>query len=190
MGSCVIFQGSEATLVTNYNRHELWVKGKKEENFQRPAQTIPDSPGHIREFLDSIKSRKLTTCNVEYGHRLTKGGLLGNIAYRTGERLQWDDAREKFIDNSKGQQAGHPPLPQALETDVGPARGEAWPDSPIVRCGEQLHRAMGPELESARSGTRRAPRAHSGEIKRRPSHARERQVSRRTRSPSSGAPRR
>jgi len=101
MGSCVIFQGSQATLVTNYTRHEIWVKNKKEENFKRPAQSIPDSPGHIREFLDSIKSRKLTTCNVDYGHRLTKGGHLGNIAFRTGERLKWDDAPEKFIDNSR-----------------------------------------------------------------------------------------
>ncbi len=100
MGSCVIFQGSQATLVTNYSKHELWVKGKKEENFARPAQTIPDSPGHIREFLDAIKSRKPTTCNVEYGHRLTKGGHLGNIAYRTGERIAWDDRRERVTNSA------------------------------------------------------------------------------------------
>ncbi len=96
MGSSVIFEGSAATLVTNYNRYEVYVKGKKEENFQPPAQTIANSPGHIREFLDATKSRQRTTCDVEYGHRLTKGGLLANIAYRTGERLHWDDAQERF----------------------------------------------------------------------------------------------
>jgi predicted dehydrogenase len=101
MGSCVIFEGPDGTLVTNYNRHELWVKGKKIEDFKRPDQTIPDSPGHIREFLDSIKSRKLATCDVEYGHRLTKGGLLGNLAFRTGERLQWDDSREQVSNHSR-----------------------------------------------------------------------------------------
>jgi len=100
MGSCVIFQGSQATLVTNYSKHEIWIKGKKEENFQRPPQSIPDSPGHIREFLDSVKSRQTTTCNVDYGFRVTKGGLLANIAYRTGERIHWDDRREK-VTNSK-----------------------------------------------------------------------------------------
>ena len=96
MGSSVIFEGSAATLVTNYNRYEVYVKGKKEEHFQPPSQTIPDSPGHIREFLDAVKSRQRTTCDVEYGHRLTKGGLLANIAYRTGERLHWDDDHERF----------------------------------------------------------------------------------------------
>ena len=64
----------------------------------RPAPSSPDSPGHLREFLDAVKGRTLeTTCNVRYGHRLTKLGLLSNIAYRTGRRLVWDDARERFV---------------------------------------------------------------------------------------------
>jgi predicted dehydrogenase len=96
-----VFEGSEGTLVVNYTKQELWVKGKLVENFTRPAQTIPDSPGHLREFLDGIKARNLeTTCNVRYGHRLTKLGLLSNIAYRTGRRLQWDDTRERFVGDS------------------------------------------------------------------------------------------
>lgn len=100
MGSCVIFEGADATLVANYSRHEVWVKGKRDDNFPRPPQSIPDSPGHIREFLDAIKSRAATTCNVEYGHRLTKGGLLGNIAFRTGQRIAWDDARERVTNSA------------------------------------------------------------------------------------------
>jgi hypothetical protein len=50
----------------------------------------------LREFLDSIKSRQITTCDVEYGHRLTKAGLLGNIALRTGRRITWNDANESI----------------------------------------------------------------------------------------------
>lgn len=101
MGSSVIFEGMDATLVTNYTRHELWVKGKKQEEFTRPPQSIPDSPGHIREFLNSIKSRQRTTCDIEYGNRLTKGGLLGNIAFRTGERIHWDDAKERVTGHTQ-----------------------------------------------------------------------------------------
>lgn len=100
MGSSVIFEGTDATLVANYSRHEVWVKGRKDENFPKPPQSIPDSPGHIREFLDAIKSRATTTCNVEYGHRLTKGGLLGNIAFRSGQRIAWDDAKERITNSS------------------------------------------------------------------------------------------
>lgn len=100
MGSSVIFEGTDATLVTNYSRHEVWVKGKRDDNFPKPAQSIPDSPGHIREFLDAIKSRATTTCNVDYGYRLTKGGLLGNIAFRTGQRIAWDDSKERVTNSA------------------------------------------------------------------------------------------
>ena len=93
-----IFEGTEATLVTNYGKHEVWVKGALAPDFTRPAPSIADSPGHLREFIDAIKGRHLdTTCNLRYGHRLTKLGLLSNIAYRTGRRLAWDDQKERFV---------------------------------------------------------------------------------------------
>jgi predicted dehydrogenase len=100
-----VFEGSEASIVTNYERNEIWVKGKKVDDFPRPDRSIPDSPGHLREFVDAIKSRNLeTTCNVRYGHHLSKFGLLANISYRTGHRLAWDDAREQVIGDSKANQ--------------------------------------------------------------------------------------
>jgi predicted dehydrogenase len=103
MGSIgCLFEGTEASVVANYERHEVWAKGKKIEDFGRPDPSIPDSPGHLREFLDAIKSRHLeTTCNVRYGHRLTKLGLLSNIAFRTGRRIYWDDERERILDDGE-----------------------------------------------------------------------------------------
>lgn len=100
MGSCVIFEGTEATLVTNYSKHEVWVKGRPAPDFPRPEPSIPDSPGHIREFLDAIKARNTaTTCSFDYSHRLNKGALLANLAYRLGARLEWDDDRERVTNH-------------------------------------------------------------------------------------------
>ena len=99
-----VFQGSEGSLFVDYGSHELYVKGKRVTDFARPEPSIPDSPGHLREFLDAVKSRKLTTCDVEYGHRLTKAGLLGNIAYRTGRRVAWDDGREQIPGDKKANE--------------------------------------------------------------------------------------
>ena len=93
-----LFEGTDASVVANYEKHEVWAKGAKVEDFSLPAQTIPDSPGHLREFLDAIKTRNLeTTCNVRYGHRVTKLGLLSNIAFRAGRRIYWDDERERIV---------------------------------------------------------------------------------------------
>jgi predicted dehydrogenase len=101
MGSSVVFQGSAATLVVNYNKYEIYFKGKKDDAFRPPPPSIPDSPGHVREFLNAIRSRERTTCDIEYAHRLNKAGLLANIAFRTGERLYWDDARERFTGHTE-----------------------------------------------------------------------------------------
>lgn len=96
-----LFQGTDAWLATNYTEHEVWVNGRKVDDFPRPEPTIPDSPGHLREFLDAIKTRNLeTTCNVRYGHRVTKPGLLSNVSYRTGRRLQWNDEKQRVIDDN------------------------------------------------------------------------------------------
>jgi hypothetical protein len=79
--------------------------GKKIDDFPRPPETIPDSPGHLREFLNAIKSRNFaTTCNVRYGHHLSKCGLLANIAFRTGHRIQWDDERERIAGDNHASQ--------------------------------------------------------------------------------------
>src|SRR5262245_36032849 len=48
-----LFEGTEASLVANYQTHEVWVQGANVEDFPRPPPTIPDSPCHLREFPDA-----------------------------------------------------------------------------------------------------------------------------------------
>jgi len=51
MGSIgCVFEGTDATLVTNYNKHEVYVAGKLVDD-PRPAETIPDSAGQVRVTL-------------------------------------------------------------------------------------------------------------------------------------------
>lgn len=95
-----VFVGEDATLVTNYTRHEIYVDGRRAPDFPDPPMHIPNSPGHLREFIDAVKNRNLkTTCNVGYGHRLSKVGLLANIAYRTQSTVHWDDDGEAITGN-------------------------------------------------------------------------------------------
>ena len=57
------------------------------------------SPGHQREFLDSIKSRKRTLTPVEIAHRSQTPGHLGYIASVVGRKLKWDAAKQEIIDD-------------------------------------------------------------------------------------------
>ena len=55
---------------------------------------------HVRNFLDCVKSRQRPTSDIEIGHRSTSVCLLGNVAYRSKERLVWDVANERLVQGS------------------------------------------------------------------------------------------
>src|SRR5262245_56073926 len=61
---------------------------------------LPKSPGHQRDWLDCVKSRKRPICDVEIGARSVTVCHLGNIAYWTGEKFKWDPKEWKFVDAS------------------------------------------------------------------------------------------
>lgn len=54
-------------------------------------------PDHVRNFVDSVKSRRDPVEPVEAGHRTASLCHLGNIAMRLKRKLQWDPARERFV---------------------------------------------------------------------------------------------
>ena len=58
-----------------------------------------ESRDHKQNFLDCVKSRKLTICPVEVGHRSISVGLLGEIAMLTGRKIKWDPEKEEIKDD-------------------------------------------------------------------------------------------
>ena len=52
------------------------------------------SPGHHREFLDCVRSRRPTTAPAETAHRSASIGHLGQIAMLVGRRIRWDPDTE------------------------------------------------------------------------------------------------
>ena len=76
-------------LLSDYGKHKLLPEDKFKD-FQRPTPTIPKSIGHHAEWIRACKTGEPTTCNFEYAGWLTEANHLGNVAYRTGKKLQWD----------------------------------------------------------------------------------------------------
>ncbi len=56
-----------------------------------------ESRDHKQNFLDCVKSRKLTICPEEVGFRSISVGLLGEIAMLTGRRIKWNPDTEEII---------------------------------------------------------------------------------------------
>ncbi|MEM8671442.1 MAG: Gfo/Idh/MocA family oxidoreductase [Planctomycetota bacterium] len=88
-GSGVMFVGSEGHMFADYGRYRLFPRDKFS-NFEPPAKSIPDSIGHHAEWIKACKDGSETTCNFNYSGALTETVLLGNVAYRSGTKLEWD----------------------------------------------------------------------------------------------------
>ena len=61
------------------------------DSYKQPPKTLPRSPGNEREWLDACKRGKIKPGgNFEFEGMVTESLLLGNIAARMGQRLNWD----------------------------------------------------------------------------------------------------
>lgn len=85
----VLFVGDKGMLIADYTRRKLLPEARFA-GFQPPAPFIPNSVGHHAEWLQACKTGSPTTCNFGYASALTETVLLGNVAYRTGVKLEWD----------------------------------------------------------------------------------------------------
>jgi len=97
------FHGTDGTLFVDRGgfevRPEKRSSGKKQ--VARTASMQMDSVNdehfdHVRNFLDCVKSRQRPISDIEIGHRSTSVCLLGNIAYRSMERIVWDAAAQRL----------------------------------------------------------------------------------------------
>jgi predicted dehydrogenase len=88
-GPGVLFVGKKGMLLANYGRHQLLPENEFVD-FVRPEPFIPNSIGHHQEWVAACKTGSPTTCNFDYSGALTEAVLLGNVAYRVQQKLEWD----------------------------------------------------------------------------------------------------
>jgi predicted dehydrogenase len=55
------------------------------------------TPGHERNFIDGVKSRKECICNAETGHRSISPGHLGLASQAVGRKLKFDPKTETVV---------------------------------------------------------------------------------------------
>lgn len=75
---------------TDYGESFALYPRSKFASFQTPQQSLPRSPGVHDEWLDGIVEGRQPMANFEYAAPFTETMLLGNVALRTGKRLEWD----------------------------------------------------------------------------------------------------
>ncbi len=101
-----LFVGSEGMILSSYSEHML-LPVEKFAGFKRPDPSIPRSPGHHQEWIDAIKSGGTANCNFDYSGALTEAVLLGVVAYRSGEAIEWDAPSLRITNSPAAQQLVH-----------------------------------------------------------------------------------
>ena len=71
---------------------------------------LPDSAPRVchrsdrmANFIDCVKTRKQPICPVGVGHRSASMSHLGVLAVRLGRKLNWNPAKEQFVNDPEAQ---------------------------------------------------------------------------------------
>lgn len=96
----VAFIGENGILAANRKR---WKVMPLQEDGRFLTEALPERvstesglDAHTRNFLECIKSRKDPNCSIEMGRNAALVAHLGNIAYRTGEKLNWNEGDRRI----------------------------------------------------------------------------------------------
>jgi len=102
------FVGNNGTLVVDRTGWEVIPEGGKNPKMDRVDLIKGDGKGlenHMKNFLTCIRNDdRNTNCNINIAANTARVAHLGNMALKTGERLYWDAANSKFIDNDKANE--------------------------------------------------------------------------------------
>jgi predicted dehydrogenase len=91
------FEGEKGTLTCDYNTRIIRIGNETVNDIPEIPETIERSPGHQKNFIDSVKSRKQPESNLIYAREMTIPMHLAMISFRLKRKLIWDSMKEKFI---------------------------------------------------------------------------------------------
>ncbi|MEL6866446.1 MAG: Gfo/Idh/MocA family oxidoreductase [Bacteroidota bacterium] len=105
----VAFIGNKGTLVVDRQGWEVMAEEdwNEEEKRQVPKMAVPekkeragsDLDQHTLNFVDGMKTGQRPNSSVDIAHLTAVVAHMGNIAFKTGRKVYWDQAKSMFIDD-------------------------------------------------------------------------------------------
>ena len=88
----------------DYGRTRILLPKDEFADYKEPEKTLPRTKGHYEEFMMAAKAGdpKMTMSNFGYAGRLTETILLGNVALRAGQKIEWDAESMKVTNMDDG----------------------------------------------------------------------------------------
>jgi predicted dehydrogenase len=105
------YHGLNGTLIGDYGYLKVLPEGDrmgKEFKVESVPKIIPTSPGHHREWLDGIRSRKQPSCHVGYHYKLDVALNLAMLSMKLGRSIRFDPKTERIIGDTEAQKLSVP----------------------------------------------------------------------------------
>jgi predicted dehydrogenase len=100
----IAYIGNNATLVLDRNGWEVIEEKQSKNKTSKPLVKSADNglDKHMINFVDVIKSRKMEDlhCPIQAAADVAIVAQMGNIAYRSGKKINWDAASGRFTDRA------------------------------------------------------------------------------------------
>jgi predicted dehydrogenase len=109
-GHGVAYVGEYGTLVISRNGWEVIPEKRSKcakEGYEGISFKKSSGGGlnfHVENFLKCIKTREKPNCDVEIGAHIARISHLGNISYRLGRKIFWDDEKQEFIEDTEANE--------------------------------------------------------------------------------------
>ncbi len=72
--------------------------------FDPGAFRLPASTGHMRNFIDCMRSRETCVASAQIGHRSITPGHLGYVSQAVGRPLRWDASKQAILGDSEADE--------------------------------------------------------------------------------------
>ena len=104
----IAFIGNNGTLILNRGGWEVIEERQSKNKVIMPLQKSLDNglEKHMENFVSVIKSRKMADlhCSIQAGAHVATVAQMGNISFRSGQKLLWDKAKGAFTDDAINKQ--------------------------------------------------------------------------------------
>jgi predicted dehydrogenase len=104
----IAYIGNNGTLVLNRAGWQVIEEAKGKQKVAKPLTKVSDNgiQNHMVNFVETIRSRKMENlhCPVQEAAHVATVAQMGNIAFRSGQKIEWDKSADRFADASINSQ--------------------------------------------------------------------------------------
>ena len=98
-----VYHGDKGKLTVTLGDGQATATEQKAKDYKASIDGVKvfQSPGHMENFEDCIRTREKPIMHMEAGHRVASLCVLGNVAFQLRRKLEWDWKTERVVNDDE-----------------------------------------------------------------------------------------